>query len=332
MLVLSETALRSLYESADAMPSAMQAIEEAHREMVAGRVTVPPRLHMDYPPGVGRDRFIRVLTAMVPSAGAAIVRSYGSARTYAGPKPKEGQVVLLYDFESMGLLATLSFDACQVLRTAAPSAIAARALSRADSKRAAVLGSGKHARGQLLGLCAVRPIEEVRVFSPNAEHRQAFAVEMTEVLGRPVHAAASGEDAVEGADIICVATQTRTPVLHGAWLRPGMHVNSIASYELDEEAVSRFDRIVVSSREQVLHDAPPREPYTTMVRQGSLREEDLACELSDLVMGDPSAGRQSPDEVTLFASAGHALWDAAIAANAYQSARERGIGQEVSLV
>jgi alanine dehydrogenase len=285
---------------------------------------------MDYPPGVGRGRFLRVLTAALPSAGVFISRTYGAARDYQGPKPREGQVVLVYDFETMGLLAALSFEAVQVIRTAAPTALATRALARTNVKRVAILGSGKHARGQLFAVHAVRQLEEVRVYSPRVERREAFAQETSDMVGVPVRAVTSVEEAVDGADVICLATNSRTPVLRGDLLRPGMHVNSIASYEVDYEVVRR-SRVVVSSSEQVLRDAPPRDPYAAMVREGLLREEDLACELSDLVTGR-AGWRADDEEITLFASAGHALWDAAIAAKAYQLARERGIGRQVSMV
>jgi ornithine cyclodeaminase/alanine dehydrogenase-like protein (mu-crystallin family) len=168
------------------------------------------------------------------------------------------------------------------------------------------------------------------VFSPSAEHRAAFAAEMSAELGIPVRAVDSNEAAIAGADIVTAATKRPKEVaIRGEWLAPGTHVNSIGSWnEVDDVLVGR-GRLMVSDHDQVLRATPPRQPYTAMLADGRLREDDIAS-ISDVVVGR-KPGRCSAEEITVFASSAPTLWDVAVAARVYALARERGIGTDVPL-
>ncbi|MFN3928378.1 MAG: ornithine cyclodeaminase family protein, partial [Thermoflexus sp.] len=181
---------------------------------------------------------------------------------------------------------------------------------------------------QLMAVCAVRAVEEVRVYSPTWEHRERFARRMTETLRIPVRAVDQPEAAADGADILITITSAREPVLRGAWLRPGVHINAAGSNalirrELDEEAVARADLIVIDDREQGRIEAGD---FLEPLERGRLQWGRIH-ELKDVVAG--RVRRLHPDQITLFKSLGVALEDIAVAALVYERARAQGIGEPI---
>src|SRR5205807_3084277 len=142
-------------------------------------------------------------------------------------------MVLLFRPETGEPLAVMDGRLITEMRTAAVSAAATRHLAAPDAHVLALLGSGVQAAAHLEALQLVRPIDEVRVWSRTPEHAKRFA----ERHGATTMAA---EDAVRGADIIVTATAALQPVLMGAWLKPGAHVNAVGSprpdwRELDDQ-------------------------------------------------------------------------------------------------
>src|SRR6185503_12972582 len=127
---------------------------------------------------------------------------------------------------------------------AAVSAAAARALARPGAGTLAFLGSGVQARSHLAAFQVVRPLQRVRVWSPTREHRETFVREESARHPFPIVASDTAEAAVRGADLVVVATSSRTAVLRGEWLSPGAHVTGVGAFrpdwrELDGEAVRR---------------------------------------------------------------------------------------------
>jgi ornithine cyclodeaminase/alanine dehydrogenase-like protein (mu-crystallin family) len=154
---------------------------------------------------------------------------------------------------------------------------------------------------------------------------------MTQRIGIPVRPAASAAEAARGADIVCTATTAAEPVVHGADLASGMHINAIGANhahkrELDDEAIAGADVIVVDSVEQSRQEAGD----LILAFHG-----DESCwigvkRLADVVAGKTS-GRTSESEVTLFKSNGIASWDLAVAIKVYGLARIKGMGRELPL-
>jgi ornithine cyclodeaminase/alanine dehydrogenase-like protein (mu-crystallin family) len=192
------------------------------------------------------------------------------------------------------------------MRTAAVSAVATQRLARADAAVLGILGAGVQARSHLEAMRHVRPIREVRVWSPRTA--RAFAAE----LG--VHAAESAEEAVRGADLVVVATTSQTPVLRGTWLAPGTHINAVGAprptwRELDDEALAR-SRIYVESREAATTESGD------VIAAGR-----VFAEIGEVVRG-VAPGRQSASEITLFKSVGVAVEDVVTADLVYRKARQ----------
>lgn len=230
--------------------------------------------------------------------------------------------VLLFEAEMGKPLAILDAAAVTEIRTAAVSGLATRLLAREDAGDLALLGSGVQARSHLAALKEVRPLRRVRVWSRHPESARRFAAEESARHGLAVEAVATAREAVEGADLVCTVTSAREPVLEGAWLAPGTHVNAVGACtavtrEIDTEAVLRA-RILVDRRESALAEAGD---LLIPMRAGEVGEDPIAGELGDVLVG-LLPGRQSLREITLFKSLGLAVEDLAAARFVWR----RGLG------
>jgi len=239
--------------------------------------------------------------------------------------------VLLFDSDRGSLLAILDATSITEIRTAAASGAATDALARPDARTLAILGSGVQASGHLAAMRAVRPISKVSVWSRDPKHARAFAAAESAVHGIPVEAKERAEEAVRGADIVCTATSATEPVLHGAWLSPGAHLNAVgacvpASRELDTAAVARA-RVFVDRRESALHEAGD---LVIPIREGAFGPDHIAAEIGEVLLGRVP-GRRSLEEITLFKSLGLAIEDLAAARHVYEAAVAAGIGEVIAL-
>ena len=169
----------------------------------------------------------------------------------------------------------------------------------------------------------------MRVYSPTPERRESFAREMEPRLGVTVRPVDSAESAVRGADIVVTITNSREPVLQGAWLEPGVHINAAGSNhwmrrEVDEETLRRADLIVVDDLEDARLECGE---LIWAVERGVLLWESVR-ELRDVVAGRVP-GRPSPSAITLFESQGLAVEDLTSAWLIYRRALEQGVGQRI---
>jgi ornithine cyclodeaminase/alanine dehydrogenase-like protein (mu-crystallin family) len=186
------------------------------------------------------------------------------------------------------------------MRTAAASAGATRVLARAEASTLGILGAGVQARSHVEALSLVRSFRDIRLYSP---HR---AAQVAAELG--ARAVASAEEAVRGADVVVVATTSKTPVLRGEWLAPGAHVNAVGATrpdwrELDDETLRR-SRVFVDSRVAALQESGD---VMAAAAGGA-----VVSELGE-VLGNVRPGRKTEDEITLFKSVGVAVEDLAAA-------------------
>jgi alanine dehydrogenase len=312
-LLLREEEVQVLLSVGDAI----EALERTFRAQAEGRAVNLPRQRVRWPGG----------TLHVMAAGD-LGSGYVGLKAYTAVGGQTRFVVLLFHAESGELLAIIEADRLGRLRTGAATGLATRYLARPDARVVGMIGAGRQAATQLMAVCAVRPIAEARVYSPTPERRVAFAHRMRETLGIPVQAVERPEAAVEGADILITITSAREPVLRGAWLRPGVHLNAAGSNallrrELDEEAIARADLIVIDSRAQGQIEAGD---FLEPLERGRLQWERV-YELRDVVAG--RVGRAHPEQITLFKSLGIALEDVAVAAVAYERARAQGAGERI---
>ena len=320
-IILSENDLKQLYQTPAAMDELLNLIEAslgAHgRDEVADQIRVETSL-------VDTRRKYRIMTAAVPGAGFAARIS----ALFRGAK--DAYFHLLFDNDSGDLLALVAGRELNIWRTGAPGGVAARHLAPPHAKTLGLLGSGRQARGQLVAICRALPsLERVRVFSPTAAHRVAFAKEMSAWLGLEIQAVDSARDAIQNTTVVCVATSSRAPVLETAWISPGALVVSITGGQLPQDLITR-SRIIVSWKEEVLAGEAPRQPYAAMIAAGIWSGDRIAGELGEVIIGNVPA-RQDAGETVVFECVGMPLLDTTAAAWAYRWAKENKIGTLFSL-
>jgi len=224
-------------------------------------------------------------------------------------RPSHQGVVMLFD-PVTGELACIA-DAREItaVRTAAASAVATDALARPDARRLALLGYGEQAQTHLKAIGKVRRLETVTVWGRSPERAQAFAERLRAEAGVAVEVATSAQAAVAQADIVCTVTPAAEPILKGAWLAPGAHVNLVGSSfagpaEVDSDLVVR-SRFIADHREGVLEQGAE---FLIAKAAGLVGDEHVAGEIGEVLSGK-IPGRQSPDQITVYKSLGHIVQD-----------------------
>lgn len=239
--------------------------------------------------------------------------------------------VLVFDTAHGGLAAVIDASAITAIRTAAVSALATRLLAREDASTLALLGAGVQAETHLAAMRLVRPIDRVRVWSRTPERLLRFVARASAAHDVEIVAAASAKDAVRDADVVCTVTSSREPVLHGAWLATGTHVNAVgaslrSARELDSDAIA-MARLFVDRRESALNESGD---YLVPRDEGRIDADHIVAELGDVLTGRAS-GRRSAAEVTVFKSLGLAIEDLAAAQHVVARAEATGAGTRVAL-
>ena len=179
---------------------------------------------------------------------------------------------------------------------------------------------------------AVRPVRRVRVYSVPAESAEEFAEREARLTGLPVEAVATAEEAVAGADLICTTTTATEPVVLGAWVSPGAHVNAVGAYtpttrELDSELVAE-GAALRRQRESLLSEAGE---FLIPKSEGLDRRRAPRRRARRGAHRQGATARTSPDEVTLFKSLGIAIEDLASAHRIYEICKERELGTWVDI-
>lgn len=230
-------------------------------------------------------------------------------------------VVLLFDTDDGRLLAVIDATEITAIRTAAVSAVATRCLAAPGAGDLAILGSGTQARSHLEAMLLVRSITRVRVWSRNHDAARRFADSASKRHGRDVEPMTTAHNAVRDADIICTTTAATEPVLAGAWIAAGAHVNAVGACmararELDTPAVKQ-SRLFVDRRESAMHEAGD---FLIPRLEGAVNDAHIVGELGEVLTGRV-AGRTVPTDRTLFKSLGLAVEDLAAAHHVFERAR-----------
>jgi ornithine cyclodeaminase/alanine dehydrogenase-like protein (mu-crystallin family) len=326
----------------------IDALEVAFGDLARGEAVNRPRSHTLTPLGDGHWYLFKSMDGSVPRLGVHAIR-ISSDHTYeheeGGKRRRDklplapGQryvgLVLLFDIHTLEPLAILQDGELQRMRVGCTSALAAKYLSRPDSRRVGLIGSGWQAETQLVALARTRPIDEVRVYGRTPERVAVFAARVSTRIARPVHPVGSARKAVEGADIVVCATNSNDPVIDGSWLVPGQHVSSVQSHELDMTTIERADVVVVRSADPATFHHPPGNAPVEAAEVKRLGDHLRAkvVELGDVICG--SEGRRSARDLTLFtggglgASSGLGIQFAAVADTIYRAAKARGLGREL---
>jgi ornithine cyclodeaminase len=310
------------------MPDLIAAMEGALVKFSSGAVRQPVRSVIE----VGDDRaFFGIMPAALndpPAVGAKLVTVY--ERNHAVGLPSHLATIVLLDHATGALAAILDGRYITEARTAAVSAVSVKHLARPDARVLAIIGSGVQARSHLEAIRHVRSLSEVRVWSPNAEHRQAFVRETTETTQLAVRASSTAAEAIRGADLIVLATSSRTPVILDADVAPGAHITAVGACRPDQREMPTplmaRARVFVDSRLAAQQEAGD---ILIPIGEGAIDANHVAGELGQVV-GAEVVGRQDDAQITVFKSLGLAVEDMVAAHLALSRARAAGLGQPFS--
>jgi ornithine cyclodeaminase len=222
-------------------------------------------------------------------------------------------VIVLFDPEGGAPVCVLHAGEITAIRTAAASAVATDALARKNARRLALLGYGEQAGTHARAIGKVRELESIVVWGRLAEKARDFADRISAELGLPVRAAGTAEEAAADADIVCTVTSSPEPILKGAWVRPGTHLNLVGSsyagpVEVDNDLVVR-SRFIADSREGVLAQGAE---FLRAKAAGLIGDEHVVGEIGQVLAGNLE-GRRSAEEITVYKSLGHIVQDLASA-------------------
>jgi alanine dehydrogenase len=343
-------------------------MREAFVALAEGRATVPVRTAL----GVGdRDQRLLLMPAVMRAAAADATMTGPSTPTVAGTttatanaeasesapawfgakvlsvvpgnaakgRDSHQGVIVLFEGEYGSVVAMIEAGAVTAIRTAAVSAVATQALARADASCLGLIGSGVQAASHLAAMAAVRPLREVRVWSPDRERCAAFVKRATDEFGVnaetgariAISAVARPRDAVAEADIICAVSAATTPVIESSWIRAGTHINAVGTHrpherELDSATIQRA-RVFVDYLPSAMEEAGD---ILIPLTEKAIERAHVLGDLTSLVT-NRVPGRIEPKDVTIFKSVGLAIEDLAAASHAYRRALASGVGTRVAI-
>jgi alanine dehydrogenase len=310
------------------MKDCMTAVEKAFAELACGTAVQPLRNNITPPDGLAlyMPAYLKEMNALA----CKVVTVYkNNPQKYNLPttigklmlqNPDTGEVICIMD---AGYLTAV--------RTGAASGVATKYLARKNGiMTAAIFGAGVQAKMQLWAVAEARELSKVYVYDTSPEAMNKFAEEMGKGLKLDV-VKASSPDELMGADIICTASSSPTPVFNGTKVKEGAHINGIGSHtpgarELDTEIIKR-SKVIGDSHAACFSEAGD---IMIPLKEGVIRESHFHAELGEVITGR-KPGRVNDREITLFKSNGLAIQDAAAAKLVYDKAVEKDVGLEISL-
>jgi alanine dehydrogenase len=323
----------------------LEVMEESYREQAHSRAVNRPTCHSylahslpnstysfkSVDGGVGK---LGVLALRVTSDIVQEQEIHGSVRLEKVPLAGNGMfvgLVQLFSTKTGELLAIMPDGLIQQTRVGVTSALAMKIMARTNSEVLGLIGSGGQAKSHYRFMTAVMRIKKVKVFSPNPAHRKSFVEEMAKETGVPGEPVDSAEEAVNGCDVICSATNSSRPVVEPDWLKPGVHYNSIREFETDFRVLEKSDVIAIHTQfGGIFHYQPPGViDDMPGVRREQPRDWSKFPEISDLIAGT-APGRTSDRQITFFLNnIGTGVQFAAMGYCAYSVAKEKGLGREI---
>jgi ornithine cyclodeaminase/alanine dehydrogenase-like protein (mu-crystallin family) len=290
-------------------PSLIVALDDAFR----AEIKIPPRAHVSIP-RPGAEATLLLMPAWTEGEAESFVGIKAIAifpTNLARGIPSLTGSYMLLSGETGIPLAIMDGGLLTRWRTAAASALAARYLARKDASRHLIIGAGALAPFFAKAHASAHPIREISIWNRTASRAEEVAT-MLRADGLPARAVPDLEAAVREADIVTGLTGADQPVLHGAWLKQGAHVDLVGGFkptmrESDDETLTR-SRIYVDTRHAMEESGDLRGP----LERGVIAESDVQGDLFQLCRGEVR-GRSGAEEITLFKSAGTAVEDLAAA-------------------
>lgn len=311
------------------MAQCIDVMADALAALARGEGTQPLRPVMWLPERVGALGMMPGYLGHIKTMGIKVVSVFPGNQ---GTEYDSHQgTVMLFETKNGRLLALMDATEITAVRTAATTAVATKLLARQDATDLAILGSGVQARTHLEAMLLTRPLERVRVWSRTREHAEQFARREAARHEVEIEVMSDVGSAVRDADIICTTTSSPEPILNGAMLAAGAHVNAVGSSvsfarELDTAAVVK-SRLFVDRRESTVNEAGD---FLFPKKEGAIDDNHIVAEIGEILTGQ-HPGREGQDDITLFKSLGLAVEDVASAHFVYEQAVEQGVGTWVEL-
>lgn len=312
------------------MSKAIQAVREAYMAFAKGRVKMPPVMHLDVSQYNGE---IDIKSGYIEDFG--LIGTKIASGFYDNHKlglPPGIAIIILMDLKTSMPLAIMDGTYVTAYRTGAAGAVAANVLAKKDSEIIGVIGAGTQARMQIIALNEIFTLKEVKVWDIDDTAKKLYSKEMSEQLNITVESVDSVKDAVVESDIVVTVTPSKKALVMKDWIKNGTHINAIGAdgpgkQELDPMIIKMADKVVVDSLEQCKIIGEIQHA----LKKGLVKEKDIHAEIGQILIGDKK-GRESDDEITLFDSTGLAAQDIAAANIVYKQAKEKGMGNVISLL
>lgn len=311
MHIITADQVRSLLP----MSECIAAMETAMTAVSQGRLAMPSRIIM---PLVDNSAYFGVMPGSLadPSVYGAKVVSLHPANPAAGRPAIQG-FVALFDHDHGQPVAIVDGAEITALRTAAASGLATRLLARPDARTLGLFGNGTQATAHLEAICAVRPIEEVRVWARSPEKAEAFV--RAHAARTQANIVAVGDPAeAGGCDVVCTVSGAAEPILKGAWVMPGAHVNLVGAHsptarEADTDLIVR-GRVYVDAFASAWNEAGD---LLIPIEEGAIDRAHIVGEIGALLAGN-IPGRTDDSEITVYKSLGVVAQDIVAAHRAYR--------------
>lgn len=241
-------------------------------------------------------------------------------------------MVLVFDSETGLPLAMVEGSSLTAIRTAAASALATDILANPDCETLAILGCGEQARRHVHAMLAVRSPQNIFVWGRNQTRAEAFAQRMSAETGRLISAKKSAEDTVSNADLICTTTSSKSPILHGNWVKSGTHLNlvgaAIASSREVDDALVLKSRYFTDYRPAAMAAAGE---LLDAIKNNVVTEGHIIGEIGEVIEASIK-GRTSSQDITVYKSLGVAAQDLAAAHWLYDKSLKLDFGTEINLL
>lgn len=296
-------------EKSVGMKDIIEAVKQAFSLTEKGLIDAPLRTLIK-----AENGSLLFMPAYSSALGLAVLKSVnvfpGNAAAGLSTTPAE---ILLIDATNGYMLAMLDGTYVTRLRTGAASGAAFDLLAKKDCRKGALIGTGGQAEAQLEAMLAVRPLEEVSIFSPNREKCAAFVEKMSAKFasnGVAITCAKSSEECVRDADLIITVTTSAKPVFDGTLVKKGATVSCVGTYEphkheIDPALIVRADKIFCDNKDAVLSESGD---ILIPISQGLITEDDICGGLGEVINGT-LRGRESDDEIIVFETVGIAAQD-----------------------
>jgi ornithine cyclodeaminase/thiomorpholine-carboxylate dehydrogenase len=313
ILFLSENEVQQLLD----IDELLEGLAEGFKALSEGKVVAPSRNEVAVP----NAGSMLAMPAWFPSEHITVKLVTIFHSNLELGIPGHQALICLFDHETGTPLAVMDGTYITAMRTAGATALSTRLLARQDSSVLAIIGAGAQGHSHLKILPQVRTFNEIRVASLYFTDAQKLAATNSKV--QPIE---SIEEAVRGADVVCLCTASETPVISLDWLSSGSHITSVGyrppGGELPRQ-VAEYGKLFVETRLAF-------KPQPAGCGDLAGLDPAIATELGEILLGK-HPGRQSEQEITVYKSMGHAMEDMVAANLVYQRARQQAIGVNVKL-